>query len=87
MTLLKSKIPFYYKNHDATSHFHYHKNITSILIKVHNKINEFLIFYYLMLHILYIMLLKSISLYILLLNKKNLDLMLLNNMIGFLHSL
>jgi hypothetical protein len=42
MILLKSKIPFYYKDHNAISHFHYHKNITKIIFnKVHNKINEF----------------------------------------------
>ena len=62
MLLLKRKISFYYKSHDEISYFHYHKNTTNILIKVYNKINEFLKLYFLILHIIYIMLLKSISL-------------------------
>ena len=48
MILLKVK-------YHEISHFHYNKNITNILIKVHNKINEFLIPYFLILHILYVM--------------------------------
>ena len=62
MILLKIKTQFYYKSHDEINHLHYHENITNILIKVYNKINGLLKLYFLIPHILYIVLLKNILL-------------------------